>query len=277
MYTLALAHFDSALTLASGTDTIAGNTRNGARIAKARTLIDLGKFTDVAAVGLDGVATSFQWRATFSLNGGNNQIWSLNTSAKRWTVGDSIDIGGLVANAIPFASAKDPRVPVTGTSTGSSPAGKGFDTSTNFVFQGLFGRVDPTPVVSGIDARLLEAEVKLRANDIAGTVTILNGLRSAAQNLGIVTTPVMTPLATPATQADAIDQYFREKAFWTFSRGQRLPDLRRLIRQYSRTQNKVFPTGQFWKGGTYGTDVNLPITTDELNNPDFKGCLDRNA
>jgi hypothetical protein len=71
---------------------IAGNTRNGARIAKARTLIDLGRFTDVAAVGLDAVPTTFQWRATFSLNGGNNQIWSLNTSAKRWTVGDSIVI-----------------------------------------------------------------------------------------------------------------------------------------------------------------------------------------
>ena len=43
------------------------------------------------------------------------------------------------------------------------------------------------------------------------------------------------------------------------------------------TQDQVFPTGQFFKGGTYATDVNLPVTVDELNNPDFKACLDRKA
>ena len=57
---------------------------------------------------------------------------------------------------------------------------------------------------------------------------------------------------------------------------QHLGDLRRLVRQYGRTQDQVFPTGTFFKNGNCGTDVNLPITTDELNNPSFTGCIDRN-
>ena len=35
-------------------------------------------------------------------------------------------------------------------------------------------------MVSGIDARLIEAEAKLNANDIAGMMTILNALRTRA-------------------------------------------------------------------------------------------------
>jgi hypothetical protein len=56
-------------------------------------------------------------------------------------------------------------------------------------------------------------------------------------------TLLTTAPPTAATNDAAIDLYFRQKAFWTFSRGQRLGDLRRLIRQYGRTQDKVFPTG----------------------------------
>ena len=83
----------------------------------------------------------------------------------------------------------------------------------------------------------------------------------------------------PATLNDAINLFFREKAFWVFGRGQRLGDLRRLIRQYHRTQDNVFPTGTFHKNGNpaYGTDVNFPVTTNEIPNPAWKGCIDRDA
>ena len=57
----------------------------------------------------------------------------------------------------------------------------------------------------------------------------------------------------------------------------RLGDMRRLVRQYGRPQNTVFPVGEYHKGGDYGTDVNLPISSDERNNPKFTACLDRNA
>lgn len=278
IYNLALQKLDSAINLSADTAAFSVSVNRAARVAKARVLIDLGRFNDVAAViPATAVPTEFQLTATFSLTAGSNQIWSLNTSAKRWVVGDSFDTGGRITNAIPFASAGDPRVPVTGTSTGTSAAGKSFDTATNFIFQKLWGRTDATPIVSGLDARLMEAEVRLQANDYAGMTGILNTLRGSAQNLGAVTTPVMPALAVPATRDAAIDQFFREKAFWTFGRGQRLGDLRRLVRQYSRAANTVFPTGQFFKGGTYGADTNFPATVDEQNNPNFTGCANRDA
>jgi hypothetical protein len=277
IFTLALAHLDSALSFTTATDAATIAVKNSISIAKGRVLIDLGQFA-AAATAVAGVPTNYTLNGTFSLTGGNNQIWALNTSAKRWVVGDSFDTAGIIKNAIPFASLKDPRVPVTGSSTGSSAAGKSFDTATNFIFQSLFGRTDPTPIVNGLDARLIEAEAALNANDFAGMTTILNALRASPQVLGVVTTPVITPaLTAPASKAAAADMFFREKALWTFTRGQRLGDLRRLIRQYGRTQDNVFPVGTFFKGGSYGTDVNFPVHVDEQNNPEFKGCADRNA
>jgi hypothetical protein len=282
IFTLALAHFDSALTFATETAADAVTIKNAILIAKGRTLINLARFAD-AATAVTGVATNFKLLAEFSLTAQNNQIWALNTSAKRWTVGDSFDTSGLIANAIPFASAKDPRVPLTGTTTGTSSVGKSFDTATNFVRFDLYGRTDPVVIVSGLDARLMEAEALLNgaSPNIAGAMKILNDLRAAPPNLGpstaIATPAAMPALAIPATRDAAVSLFFREKAFWTFSRGQRLGDLRRLIRQYGRPVNQVFPTGTFFKGGAYGNDVNFPVHVDEQNNPDFKGCADRNA
>ena len=51
--------------------------------------------------------------------------------------------------------------------------------------------------------------------------------------------------------------------------------MRRLIRQYGRTELNTFPQGVHYKGGSYFKDMNLPIVTDERNNPNFKGCTDR--
>jgi starch-binding outer membrane protein, SusD/RagB family len=289
VFAVALSHLDSALTLLTATDAATVAIRNSVLVARGRVLVNLGRFADAAAA-VASVPTSFRFDATHSLTGGNNQIWALNTSAKRYTVGDSVDPAGRILNAMPFASANDPRVPTTGSSLGTSSQGTGFDGTTNFVIQRLFGRVDPTPMLSGLDARLIEAEAKLSANDIAGMMTILNSLRSSPPTIanfsGTGSTPGtsvavipagLQPLATPATKDAATTLFFREKAFWTFGRGQRLGDLRRQIRQYGRSAESVFPSGKFFKGDNYGSDVNLPIHPDETNNTAFSGCLDRKA
>ncbi len=274
VFQLAVAHFDTALTLATGTDAASTNVRNAATIARARTLVHLGQFA-TAASAVTGVPTNYRYNATFALASGDNQIWSLNFSARRWVVGDSFDVGGRILNALPFASAGDPRIPVVG-ATGSTGA-KSFDGSTNFVYTTLWDRSSPAPILSGVDARLIEAEARLQANDYPGMMTILNALRAAPQNLGAITSPAMAALPTPTTRDDAVNLYFREKAFWQFSRGYRLGDLRRLVRQYTRTQDQVFPSGQFFKAGTYGNNVNFPVTVDEQNNPQAAGCTNRNA
>jgi hypothetical protein len=277
VYAIAVTHLDSGLAFVQNvTDTASLTVQYGLRIAKARALVQQGKFAEAATL-VAPIPTNWRWMLTYVTTSGDNGLWNYNNSVKRFTVGDSFDTGGLIKNALPFASAKDPRVPVQG-STVNSSLGVGFDNSTNFITQQIWpNRSDPLPLFSGVDARLIEAEAKLNANDIAGMMTILNAIRAAPQLLGAISSPVMPALATPASKDAAINLYFRETAFWQFSRGTRLPNLRRLVRQYLRSPDQVFPSGQFFKGGTYQNDVNFPVTTGENANPNFTGCLDRSA
>ncbi|HEY6219112.1 MAG TPA: hypothetical protein VIV65_03575, partial [Gemmatimonadaceae bacterium] len=169
-FALALAHLDSGLALATATDTFTVAVKNAIQIARARVMINMANFTGAAAAAAT-VATNFQYLQTFSQTSNlDNQVWSLNSSQKRWVVGDSFDTGGIIANAIPFASAGDPRVPVTGTTLASSLK-TAFDNQTQFVSQSIYARSDPEPLATGIDARLYEAEAKLQANDIPGMMT----------------------------------------------------------------------------------------------------------
>ena len=49
------------------------------------------------------------------------------------------------------------------------------------------------------------------------------------------------------------------------------------IRQYGRGTETVFPTGAYFKGGSYGTDVTLVPSQQETNNPNWQACTDKNA
>jgi hypothetical protein len=284
VFDIALAHIDSGLTIiGNAADVASVAVRNAALITKARILVDKGQFAAAAAlVPASTVPSSYQyvWITQASSNGDDLGIWSLNNSVARITVGDSVvTYQGktyTIGNAIPFASLNDPRVPVvSGASLKLAPE----DGLTPLYIQQIWkNRDDPIPMVSGIDARLIEAEARLQAADYAGMMSILNALRTAPPKIANFQPGTMAALATtPATKDAAATLFFREKALWTFGRGQRLGDLRRLVRQYGRTQDHVFPTGQHYKGGNYGTDVNLPVPDGERVNPNFKGCLDRNA
>jgi hypothetical protein len=254
-----------------------------ARVWKARVLIAKDKANAAAAAALvANVPTTYVYDMAFSSVSGSNGMWGLNNSTARISVADSFDIVGgntnVIKNALPFASANDPRVPVINGDI-ASPKVVAEDQVTRPFYVGLLykGQFDPLVLASGIDARLYEAEAKLVAGDIPGMMTILNALRQAKPTIGVTAVPAMAALPTPATTDAATTLLFREKAFWTFGRGQRLPDLRRLIRQYGRTQDQVFPTGLYFKGGSYGVDVNFPVPSSEAVNPLFTGCLDRKA
>jgi hypothetical protein len=278
-FTLASARFDSAVKMVTGTDAASIAIHRVNEIAEARAQIDLGNFAAAEALVAD-VPTNFQYLMTFSLTTTSSELYLLNfIQPSRFVVGDSFSIVNgaptLIKNALPFASANDPRVPVNGSTSNTK---KAFDGSTPWVGQLLYGQTDPFPVLTGIDARLIVAEAQINAGDFAGMFATLNALRASPQTIGNKTIPVMPALTTvPTTKDAAATLFFREKAFWQFGRGFRLGDLRRLIRQYGRTQDIVFPVGTWFKGGTYGTDVNLPTPDGELTNPNFHGCIDRNA
>lgn len=275
VFQYAAASLDTALTFANGTDAQSVLMNRAIRVARGRVHLALGEFTQAAAL-VAAVPTSFVYQHTFSLNTSTNTLWGQGLSARRYSVGDSVEGNARnipVANAIPFASARDPRLPVTIRTSG---AVNGQDGQTYARTTTMWGQLTPVDVANGIDARMIEAEAALRAGNTAQWLSIHNTLRATPPRLGDIQPVAMPALADPGSDAARVNAHFREKAFWTFSRGQRLGDMRRLIKQYGRTEATVFPQGIHYKGGSYGKDVNLPVVQAETNNPEFKGCTDRN-
>ncbi|HEU4995639.1 MAG TPA: hypothetical protein VFT29_12515 [Gemmatimonadaceae bacterium] len=283
----AIATADSGIGLITATDSQATNILNGLRVVKARALLGLNRISEAGAA-VANVPTSFVYNHTFSANVGSNAIWGQPFSGGRYLVGDSVDGNARdirVLNAIPFFSSNDPRTPAfyTIATVGGKPdTAKSQDGLTlvrklgRSTTQPVYAQFTSVTVTSGFDARLIEAEAQLAAGNPAW-LTTLNTLRATPYVIGTITTPVMAALSDPGTADARINLLFREKAFWTFTRGQRLGDMRRLIRYYGRPATSVFPEGVHYRGGTYGTDVNLPVPQEEENNPKWRGCLDRNA
>jgi hypothetical protein len=253
----ALARFDAALAH-PGLSADDGSITSLATVGRARALLDLGRFDEAAAAVAD-VPTEFQYvtehaESPLRLQ---NAIWSYSVGFL-WSVSDVE--GGV---GLPFRTAEDPRVPF------EDAEDVGLDGSTpQFTLLKYPDASASVVVADGIEARLIEAEALLQASNRSGMTAILNDLRDLQG---------LDNLATPGTQDAAIDLLFSERAFWMFATGHRLGDMRRLIRQYGRTAETIFPSGDYLKGGSYGEDVNLPIPVEEQNNPNSTGCLDRNA
>ncbi len=169
-------------------------------------------------------------------------------------------------NGLNFVSAEDLRV------TGDS--GLGADNNTESWFPSKYPNFDASiPTADYLEAQLIIAESELQASAFPAMTQRLNDLRAAVG---------LAPLAMPGDLTSATDVLFTERAFWLFLTGHRLGDMRRLVRQYGRDPETVFPTGDYYKGGlTYGTAVNLPLPRREANNPNVPDpvntCLDRNA
>jgi len=255
VFTQALANADSALALAAGSETML----NLARVARGRALLNLGRFADAAAA-VSAVPVTFVYNLEFSTSAGalNNGLTTWLNQARIFSVADNKGTNGL-----DYVSATDPRVVVV-------LGGIGQDGRHDAWVPTQFASADaPITLASGIEARLIEAEVLLREGDATAARNILNDLRA--------TVPGLEPLADAGTPAARVDQLFRERAFWLFATTARLGDLRRLVRQYDRDQATVFPVGEYFKGGSFGAEVTLPIPQTEANNPLSTGCISRDA
>lgn len=298
VFGVASASFDTAMAMSTGSDAASVKINSAARIGKARALLGMGSKTNAAAAAalVTNIPTTFRYDVTASLTGGNNDNWGQTTSQLRTVISDSLQGRSrniLVKNAIPFLSAHDPRVPAhykiaaNGKDTVVSQDGQ----TLAITADSLWGQTSAIAVTAGLDARLIEAEAALDAGNPAQMMTILNTLRATkiqitapsptatGQHPGW-TTPVMPALTDPGTERAREDLLFREMAFWQFGRGFRLGNLRRLIRDYGRAPDgsDTFPVGEHYLGGTFGSDLNLPVTTAEQDgNPNFTGCIDRKA
>lgn len=264
----AVQAFDTALTFADTSNRV----RYIAQIGRARALLNLGQFAQAAAA-VQGVPTSFQWLTFHSTNSGRqeNQVWGgLSVTAPRYTA--VTREGG---NGLPYLQTPpDPRMPWAATNR------VGFNSlHTALPDQRKYLRTTSVIVADGLEARLIELEARLQGGTQADRDAVYAGLNTlrATGRAGIV--PPQMTTGAPTTQAAAVDLLFQERAFWMWLTGHRLGDLRRLIRQYGRAAESVFPTGPLAQPltGNHGTDVNFIIPFEERNNPKFNGCLDRRA
>lgn len=248
----ALADFDSAATWAADSARIL----DFARVGRARTLLNLGRFADAASAAAP-VPTTYQYQTHYGTIVAN--LLASEPGWNGWGVERSVaDREG--GNGLNFVSANDPRVPTIRRGTARDGV------------TGLYGyakyvsRSTPIVLASGIEARLIEAEAALKNGD-QSWLTTLNQLRATQ------VTPALAPLTDPGTPAARVDLLFRERAFWLFATGHRLADLQRLIRNYGRTPDSVFPSGTYWRGGNYGAGTNLPFNSVESSySPGVTGC-----
>lgn len=259
MLEAAAAGFNSAVAATAGS----ADQAHLAAVGLARVHLNLGDYA-AAAVAVSGVPDGWAYHVRSKAGGTfgqRNAVFELNHGQRRWSLSDSE--GG---NGVAFRSSGDSRVPWR--DSGQT----GFDKETR-LFHQLKYPSEETDVVlaSATEARLIQAEHELSVG--GDWLATLNTLRSGVG---------LPPLTDPGNEDGRVDLLFEERARWLFGTSHRLGDLRRLIRQYGRTENTVFPHGTFFKGGDYGSDVNFPIPFEEHQNEalsELEGqlCLDRNA
>jgi len=274
VYQHAIALLDTARTLGADSAAIVSL----AAVGTGRALLSLGQYAS-AAQAVANVPDDFRFEHLIHWQGSVLQIDGVAPLLAHVTVAN-----GEGQNGLAYLTSNDPRT--LSHQTGTSHSGQAIFTPDAYV------GVTPFVLASGVEARLIEAEAALQAND-ASWLTTLNRLRTDgtfdtqpdAQNPGATDTlwhagaggvAGLAPLADPGSGDARVDMLFAERAFWMFVTGHREGDLRRLLRQYHRRQDDVYPRG-FYQGGlsAYGNDVTAPIPPAEHLNPLFTGCLNR--
>ncbi|HEY0777549.1 MAG TPA: hypothetical protein VGD56_06255 [Gemmatirosa sp.] len=287
----AIARFNEALKYDS--------TNALAKIGKGRALLNEGRAADAAAA-VAGVANTYVFLLQHSANSGSeynpiavlqqngrygvsNLEGGTTTDSAGATVNIRADAGhpiltSLTPSGLPFRAIQDPRIPFEA----NPPQGTCFSSSVACWLDDNYPTyASSVPVASGVEARLIVAEALYQTMQYTAMLDTLNALRANAPALIPILYPqqkqtfanlTIAPLAaTSAVDATtARTTLFAERAYWLYLTGHRQGDLRRLARApYSLATNQVFPSGTFFRGGTYGNDVAYPLPYNEANNPSF--------
>lgn len=302
LYLISQAKVDSGVALLLPTLTTANDVRvrNALLILKARVAINQGNFA-LASTAATAVPTAYIWEQEHSLVVRTPSVWAFINNQRRYIVSNNEGPLGMgFANAT-----QDPRVPSCQPGAGGFNAAactaagfttiRPFDSGNNSVPNSRYQLIwendsRNVALISGLQARLFEAEAQNRLGNFSGasgSLAIMNALRAAppAYVLPGRTITGLAPLVDPPTAAGDRDLIFREKGFWLYGTGHRFGDMRRMMRQYSMTQNEVWPNGvwQINRVPGYGVDVTFPTPAAESNNPRIPqttpgvpACIDRN-
>lgn len=240
-----LGHFTTAIEVA----TAAGRAdlRDAAYAGRAQSKMMLGDWAGATA-DAGQVATGFVYAQIHSDNSGDEAngvfTWSGLSSGQYSVWGTPFAEWGLdVSGAAPFATEGDPRVPYRFTTT------IGGDNRRPFWFaQKYTSRNDDIPITKGTEMRLIEAEARLRANDVTGAVAKINEVRG---HHGLA--------AASASDADAAWQLLmKERGLELWLEGRRLPDLRRWAADPS-TRARITTTAVRGIAANVENDLRRPV------------------
>ncbi len=208
---------------------------NLARVGRARARLNKG---DAAGAAADAalVPVDFVFNATADLNavGRNNRIFVQNNQ----NFGVSV---GVAYRGLTVAGAPDPRVRVVDAGRNGSD-----QTTRSWLQQKYPAQASPTPIATGVEARLILAE----ARGAAEGVGILNALRARAG----IALPALTNAEAAAFTATLVEERRRE----LFLQGNRWFDIRRLNLTQNPAVGAVYP-----KAGFYGDQRCWPLPDAE--------------
>ncbi len=283
------AVFEHALTLLDSAASIAIDSTDIVHfisVGRARALLGLHNVA-AAARAVSSVPTTYRYTIPMEENFVNifyttNNTWAMSVGNKEGGIGQA------------FVTSGDPRT-VSDSLTGvGGPWFPRKYRDAGVTNPGSNPGKSPIVFASGIEARLIEAEAALVA-DNPTWLTILNALRTACVSgencaepapagtggigsLPLLADPGLATLPAGATLRDVrLNLLFQERAYWLFLTGRRQADLRRLVQQYGREPNTVYPSG-LWgrqKLAVYGSRISFLVPNRELvTNPLYRGCED---
>jgi len=252
MFNTAVTWFDQAKANAGSNSTLA----NLAKVGKARALLGLGQI-DAAANEVASIPNDFEYNIEHSANSRRqeNGIYIMSTVRRQFSIAD-----GKGGNGLMYRSANDPRTPWDG------GVNFGQDDITLYYNQLKYTSSSSSVILaSGVEARLIEAEAAANNNNVSEVESIHNTLRAT---IGLSDLDF-----TGLTVEDLRMAHFKERAFWLYSTGHRLGDLRRLVEVYNMAPSNVFPWGTYFKGGDYSSNLTFPVPVSEANNPNYVECI----
>lgn len=241
--------FDKAI--AAATTVNDATTLNLARVGRARTQLDLGGATNLAAAAADAALVP----ATFAVSTSPDAVNARRQNALFISISQSsfstVDTS-FRAVLVPGGTTQDPRVAVTdlarsGTATGSRIFLPG-KASTN---------ATAMRIASYAEAQLIVAENAAATGDLAGAVAAINNAR--ARTTGVPS----YALPSGATAADVKTQIIEERRRELFVEAHRLGDIRRYVLPFTPAAGSAYQYG-----GVYGTQSCFPLPdVERINNP----------
>jgi hypothetical protein len=213
-FTRAESLFTKAIAVTGGTAATIATQAQAAYAGRAQVRVYLAKWTEAVA-DAGQVPIGFVY---------NMPYYNIGDDAQRnriaWSIGNQPYRAHTQWNTWYYdysQASKDPRVPITITTLQGDAAIDCCGKVPFYPEAKMNTSASPVRLASGREMRLIEAEAKLRANDVAGAMTLVNTVRT---NAGAAT-------ITATTSDEAWKLFKRERGIELWLETRRLGDLRR--------------------------------------------------